>query len=80
MMSEASWVLLLGLVSFTSSVMESTKVKPYVPPHESFVDQCTPVPTWTIGGERVVSLIGQNITVIALLNTSRPFGRQQAAM
>lgn len=80
MKSQASWLLLLGLVSFTNSVMESTKAKPHVPTQESFVDQCTPVPTWTIGGERVVSLIGQNITVIALLNSSRPFGRQQAAM
>ncbi|XP_034255499.1 selenoprotein P-like [Thrips palmi] len=80
MMSQASWLLLLGLASFANSVMESSKVRPYVHTQETFVDQCTPVPTWTIGGDRAISLIGQNITVIALLNSSRPFGRQQAAM
>lgn len=79
MVSQASWLLFLGLVGFTF-MTESSKVRDAVLQQESYVDQCTPVPTWSIHGQRVVNLVGENITVIALLNSSRVFGRQQAEM
>lgn len=78
MVSPAAWFLLLGVVSCTSTLEPRTKVE-HNATQEPFLDQCTLVPTWTIGGETAVNLVGQNITVVALLNSSRVFGRRQAA-
>lgn len=78
MVSQTNRLILFGLLAL------GITIRPIVTNHtaaqESFVDQCTPVPTWNIGRGQAVRLVGQNITVIALLNSSIIYGRKQAAM